>query len=475
MPVEARRGRPIAAVTLVLAAALQAQERTPAPGLAPYVSAAAPIVALQNARIVDGTGDPVREDYTVIVDGDRIAAVGPSASTPAPAGALVVDLAGHTILPGLVGLHEHTYFGGVKRLTQMGVSGPLLYLAFGVTTAMTAGSHLPYQELNLKRAVDAGVVPGPRLHITGPYLNGGPPRNAMSRNVATPDEVRGVIAYWAGEGATWFKFLGSVSREVLRAGIDEAHARGLRVTGHLCSVTFSEAAALGIDALQHGFITNSDYVPDKRPDVCPPENMRVQADVDVASPAVGASIRALVAQGTAVVSTLAVYETFVPERARLDPEALAMLDPDTRKEVEANHAGLATSGLVVPTRLLQKMMQWERAFVAAGGLLGAGCDPWGTGLLPGFGNLRNYELLVEAGFAPETAVRILTLNGARILGEEARLGSIAPGKRADLVVIHGDPMRVPADIYRVVTVFKDGLGYDARRLREAAKGRVGVD
>jgi hypothetical protein len=248
----------------------------------------------------------------------------------------------------------------------------------------------------------------------------------------------------------------------------------LRVTGHLCSVTFTEAAALGIDALQHGFITNSDYVPGKRPDACPPENMRIQADVDVNGEAVQNSIRAIVSSRAAVVSTLAVYETFMPDRARLEPRALELLDPETRKEVEANHAGLAQSGLTVPPRLLQKMMQWERAFVAAGGLLGAGSDPWGTGFLPGLGNLRNYELLVEAGFSPEQAIQIMTLNGARILGEDRRTGSIAPGKLADLVVIRGDPVRTPADIYNVVTVFKDGLGYDSARLRTAAKGRVGV-
>jgi imidazolonepropionase-like amidohydrolase len=112
--------------------------------------------------------------------------------------------------------------------------------------------------------------------------------------------------------------------------------------------------------------------------------------------------------------------------------------------------------------------------VAAGGLLAAGSDPWGTGFLPGFGNLRNYELLVQAGFSPEQAIGILTLNGAHILGEEARIGSIAPGKAADLVVIRGDPVATPSAIYDVTLVFRDGVGYDSARLREAARGKVGV-
>jgi hypothetical protein len=286
--------------------------------------------------------------------------------------------------------------------------------------------------------------------------------------------VSRIIDYWASEGATWVKFMGVGSRELLGTVIREAKARGLRVSGHLCSVTFTEAAALGIDALQHGFITNSDYVEGKQPDQCPPENMRVQADVDVESAEVQQSIREIVASGAAVVSTLGVYETFVPERAHLDTRAMELLAPDTRREVEANHAGIAEGRFVVPVRLLKKMMQWERAFVDAGGLLGAGSDPWGTGYLPGFGNLRNYEMLREAGFAAEEAVQVLTLNGARILGEDSRLGSVSVGKAADLVVIRGDPVAQPSEIYEVVTVFKDGVGYDSSRLRMAAKGKIGT-
>jgi hypothetical protein len=248
----------------------------------------------------------------------------------------------------------------------------------------------------------------------------------------------------------------------------------MRVTGHLCSVTFTEAAALGIDLLQHGFITNSDYVSGKELDLCPPDNMRVQADVDVNSADVQATIRTIVRHGTAVASTLAVYESFVPGHP-LDPRALDLLAPDTRVEVERINAGQAAAAFNVPRRLFEKMMAWERAFVAAGGLLGAGVDPWGTGIVPGLGDLRNYELLVQAGFPPEEAIQIMTLNGARILGEEQRVGSIEAGKRADLVVVRGDPISTPADIYTVVTVFKDGIGYNPAALRAAARGKVGLN
>jgi hypothetical protein len=471
------RTRPHALAALAIlfsTAALAAQDRPIPAGVARFVSTSARIVALTHVRVVDGTGQPARDDQTVVIRDDRIDAIGPSGTTPIPATARVLDLAGHTVIPGIVGLHQTPWFGGVRVSTPMAASAPL-YLAMGVTSAMTAGTGFAYDELNLKRSVDADLFPGPRFEITGPYLVGGPQRPTTGqRSVTSPEEVRRTVAYWASEGATWFKFLGSGTRAQLAAGIAEAHARGLKVTGHLCSVTFSEAAALGTDLLQHGFITNSDYVPNKQPDVCPPDNMRAQADVDVSSTAVQENIRQIVARRSAVASTLAVYETFIPERARLDSAAMEMLTPATRKEVEANHAALAQSAFTVPVRLLKKMMEWERAFVRAGGLLGAGCDPWGTGFLPGFGDLRNYELLVEAGFSPEESIQIMTLNGARILGKEREVGSLAPGKIADLVVIRGNPVATRRDIYGVVTVFKGGLGYDSAKLREFVKGKIGT-
>ena len=376
------------------------------------------------------------------------------------------------MIPGVVGLHEHTYFGGLGRTRPMD-AGAHLYLAFGVTTAMTAGSQLPDQEVELRRRIDAGEMPGPRLLTAGPYIIAGKRSNPGFRGVDSPEAARRFVDEWAGKGATWFKVMSGPS-DVLRWTIDAAHARGLRVTGHLCAVSFTEAAAMGIDALQHGFITNSEYVPGREPDVCPQGNQVAQADVDVGAPGVQESIRRIAASGTPVVSTLGVYETFVPGRP-LDPRALEMLAPSARREVEARHAELARAPFHVPERLLTKMMRWERDFVAAGGLLGAGSDPWGTGFLPGFGNLRNYELLVEAGFTPEQGIRILTLNGARILGEEARIGSIEPGKAADLVVIRGDPVRTPSQVYEVTTVFRDGVGYDSARLRDFARGRIGID
>src|SRR5439155_10395119 len=261
--------------------------------------------------------------------------------------------------------------------------------------------------------------------------------------------------------------------EVLGAAIDEAHRHKMRVTGHLCSVSFREAAALGIDNLEHGFITNSDYIPDKKPDLCPPDNMIHQADVDVDGDEVRATFRDLLARRVALTSTLSVYELFVPGRAKIPEGALDMLAPDVRDLVVAENRRLDTAkAFVVPPRLFQKMQRFELLFVRAGGLLAAGVDPWGNGSLPGFGDQRNYELLVEAGFTPVEAVQIVSANGARVLGEQDRYGTVSVGKRADLVVLDGDPVRVPSDIRKVALVFKDGLGFDPAALKAFARGKV---
>jgi hypothetical protein len=198
-------------------------------------------------------------------------------------------------------------------------------------------------------------------------------------------------------------------------------------------------------------------------------------NVDVRGPEVQATIRELLARKVSLTSTLSVYELFVRERARLDRRALALLAPDTRKEVEAEFSALgAGNGFAVPLALFEKMMAFDLMYHRAGGLVGAGVDPWGNGSLPGLGNLRNYEILVEAGFRPEEAVQVLTANGARILGEFDRYGSIEAGKLADLVVIRGDPVRRTEDIYEVEITFRSGVGYDSAKLVRAAQGQVGL-
>ncbi|HEX6091260.1 MAG TPA: amidohydrolase family protein [Gemmatimonadales bacterium] len=463
----------LGALIAVPAAAQNAAQLSPAAKR--FVSVDGAVVALEHVRVVDGTGKAPVDDQTVVIANGRIQSVGPAASAAVPAGATRLDLKGHTVLPGFVGLHDHTYYTTSQRGTQGNFTSPLLYLASGVTTIRTTGSYSPYHEINLKRTVDAGRLPGPRMHITGPYITGETGNGSMHQ-VMTPADARRVVAYWASEGATWLKFYTSVSRDVLRAAVDEAHKHGVKVTGHLCSVSFREAVDAGIDNLEHGLFVNTDYDPDKKPDVCPDGSRSKLESLDLNSEAVRATFREMLARKVPMTSTLAVYELFVPNRPPLEQRMLDAMSGEVKAEYLASRARLAEPGAsAISPEIFRKAQEYEVAFVRAGGLLGAGVDPTGNGgALPGYGDQRNYELLIEAGFTPVETVQIMSLNGARILGVDKDLGTVAAGKLADLIVINGDPIARPAEIRRVVTVFKDGVGYDSQRMIDAVRGLVGI-
>jgi len=439
-----------------------------------FVEVGEPVVALTGVQVVDGTGRPAASGQTILIRDGRIAAVDPDAEVDVPGGARVLALDGHTVVPGFVGLHDHTFYMTRGRRVQLNFSAPRLYLASGVTTIRTTGAFSPYSELNLKRSIQEGQEIGPRMFITGPYLSGA---GAMSQmfQVSTPEDARRVVAYWADEGVDWFKAYTRIGDEELAAAIDEAHRRGVRVTGHLCSVSFREAVAMGIDNIEHGFFTNSDYAPGKQPGVCPPNVRRSLLEVDLEGEEVAATIREMVEQGVAMTSTLPVYELAIPNRPPLEQRVLDMLAPGARDEYLQSRADVASRDDAPMAELFPKAQAFERMFVEAGGLLAAGVDPTGMGgALPGYGDQRNYELLLESGFSPEQVIRIMSLNGARVLGEDERFGSIEPGKLADLVVIDGDPVRREAEIRNVTLVFKEGVGYDAPALAESVRGLIGL-
>jgi imidazolonepropionase-like amidohydrolase len=441
------------------------------PGVLEYVIVAEPTFALTNVRVVDGTGAPPRNVQTVVVVDGRIRDVGPTGSVSVPAGAEILELSGHTVIPGIIGMHDHTDYAGARGRLTLSFSAPRMYLASGVTTIRTAGSLSPYTELNLKRSIEVGQVPGPRMHIAGPRLAEG----LANYSPTTEEQARRFVRYWAEEGATWIKAHARISRANLAAAIDEAHKQGIRFAGHLCSVTYSEAIDMGIDNLEHGVFVSSDFMPDKEPDVCPRGQRESLANLDVGGPAATALIRKAVDNGVALTSTLAVIEQLTPDRP-VEDRVLAIMAPEVREAFLLRHEVLQANSEGSPAGpVWRNVLAFEKAFVDAGGLLVAGVDPTGNGgAIPGFGDQRNFELLIEAGFTPVQAIEIMTANGARVLGEFDEVGSISPGKRADLVVIRGDPVSNPADIRNVSIVFKDGVGYDSAKLLESVLESVGA-
>jgi imidazolonepropionase-like amidohydrolase len=403
-----------------------------------------------------------------------------------PPHAKVVDLTGKTVIPGLVGMHEHLFYptpggssDGIPLYGEMAESAPRLYLASGVTTARTAGSLEPYTDLGLKKLIDAGQQPGPKLRITGPYIGDYAGVIPQLHTLEGPEDAARTVDYWAAEGATSFKAYMSIKSAELKAAIEHAHAHGLKITGHLCAVGFREAAALGIDNLEHGIFVDTEFYPDKKPDVCSAQEAEAHfaRSVEIDSAPVQEMIRDLVAHHVAITSTLAVLEASMPNRPPMAKQARAAkaLAPAAWADYLQQRGRIAEKNDPQDAAGLPKEMQFERAFVKAGGALLAGCDPTGIGgVLAGFGDQRNVELLVEAGFTPVEAIHIATQNGATFLGEEGSIGSVTPGKAADLVVLAGNPAANIEDIEKIETVFKDGVGYDPQKLLQSVQGEMGL-
>jgi imidazolonepropionase-like amidohydrolase len=458
-----------------------------------YVRVQAPKVVLTHVRVIDGTGRAAVDDQNLVIESGKITAIQPGADVAEEKDAKVLDLHGYTVMPGIVGMHNHLFYAARPNLDsqwhgdppalvpQMTFSAPRLYLAGGVTTMRTTGSVETYTDLNLRREIEAGHLPGPHIDVTGPYLEGSGSYFIQMHELKDADEARQFVDYWADRGVTSFKAYMNITRAELKAAIDEAHQRGIKVTGHLCSVTYKEAAELGIDDLEHGFFENTEFDPGKKPDVCSEGNGKPTLErLAPESAEAKELIDTLVKHHVAVTSTLPVFESGgMPGRPPLRQAMLDALSPQAREAYlyrRQRPASQQTSGSAPRdwTELIKRDMQLEHAFAMAGGLLLAGPDPTGNGgVVPGFGDQREIELLVEAGFSPVEAIKVATLNGAVYLGKQDQIGSVAVGKNADLVVMKGDPSTKISDVENIEIVFKDGVGYDSEKLLESVRGRYG--
>jgi imidazolonepropionase-like amidohydrolase len=483
--------RPLAGVLVALIGCIGvARTQDLADGIKPYVKYAAKRIVLTHVRVIDGTGKPAINDRNVTIEGGKIAAIAAGADVASSDGTTVIDLEGKTVLPGLVGMHDHMYYIARPNLDaaahsedpllvpQMTFSAPRLYLANGVTTIRTTGSVEGYADINLRDLIDAGQLIGPHMDVTAPYLQGKSPLFMQMYQLKDAADARRFVAHWADAGATSFKAYMHITRAELKAAIEEAHKRGLKVTGHLCSVTYPEAIEAGIDDLEHGFMVNTDLAKDKKPDECPLKETFAFIDhAEPDGPEAKALIEKLVAHKVAITSTMPVFENSLPNRPPLNPRAMDSLSAEARTAymyARNRAAGQPADAAARVTRNFQRGLAMEHAFAKAGGLLIAGCDPTGNGgTIPGFADLREVELLVEGGFTPVEAIRVATLNGAVYLGRDKTVGSLEPGKNADLFIVGGDPSTTIADIEHVELVFKDGVAFDSAKLLESVKGRYG--
>jgi imidazolonepropionase-like amidohydrolase len=477
-------------VLLLASLTVYGQTRELSKAVQEFVRSNAAKIVLAHVRIIDGTGAPAVEDQNVVIEGGKITAIQNGADVPTDKNTAVLDLHGYTVMPGIVGMHDHLFyivrpnldsrrhFDDPVLVTQMTFSAPRLYLANGVTTMRTTGSVEPYADLNLKRDIDAGKLPGPHLDVTGPYLEGAESYFLQMPHLTSPDDARQTVEYWADRGVTSFKAYMNITRAELKAAIDAAHKRGIKVTGHLCSVTYKEAAELGIDDLEHGFFVNTQLDSNKKPDACSQsEGDETLARMAPDTPEAKDLINTLISHHVAITSTLPVFEGDLGGgRPPLRQQALEAMSPQSREDffLLRQRPASASAPKIDPAMLWKHDLELERAFVAAGGLLLAGPDPTGRGdVLPGFGDQREIELLVEGGFSPVEAIKVATLNGAVYMGKDKQIGSIAAGKNADLVVVKGDPSKQISDVENVEIVFKDGVGYDSRKLLDSVRGRYG--
>src|SRR4029434_7008060 len=269
-------------------------------------------------------------------------------------------------------------------------------MALGVTPIRTTGSVAPFTDLEIKKLIDAGRMIGPKMHITAPYLEGRGSFNPLMHTLTGPDDARRMVNYWADLGATSFKAYMNISRAELRAAVEEAHKRGLKVTGHLCSIGYKEAAETGIDNLEHGLFADSEFVPNKEPDKCPQGVSNSLRQLDINGPAAQELIQTLITKNVAVTSTLPVFEAggaplaqtgIGASSALLNQRVLNVMSTDARVRYLQARARVSPETNYIA--LLRKVMEFERAFVQAGGLLIAGLDPTGNGgIVAGFGDLR---------------------------------------------------------------------------------------
>lgn len=433
--------------------------------LVPYVKYHEGLMAFTNVTLIDGTGKSIKQNQTLIIENGIFKEMGNHTDIKIPQNAKTINLKGKTIIPGIVGMHNHLH---IPRFPDVGDIAAKLYLAAGVTTIQTCGATSTSREIELSKAIKQGKQIGPEIIPSAPFITG---KGGNSNMIIPRNEqhLRDTMQYYINQGVRWFKVYRNTSPTDLKIIIDKAHENNCKVRGHLCSITFEEATKQGIDCIEHGLNSASDFRNNKDYGLCNGGHEYMDKLI-VNSPQVQALQQLMINNNVILTSTLSIYEASIPNRAYADARALKAMSPfllnqykDRRTDFDKNIYD------TIRNNRLKRIMLFEYQYYKMGGLLCAGVDA-GRHVLPGFGDQRNYELLLEAGFSTQEAIQIMTGNGARAL-ERSDIGIIQVGKRADFVILNGNLEIDVTSIKNMETVFKNGIGYNPELILETVQGQ----
>jgi imidazolonepropionase-like amidohydrolase len=451
--------------TVLLAQPALAARPSLAPETMKFVSVSEPVVAITNVKVVDGTGAAPRTGQTIVLSDGVITALGPAASTQVPAGAKVIDGKGKTVIPGLIHMHEHLFYTILqgKSYSYNAETFTKLYLSGGVTSMRTAGSMHFAGDMHVRDSINAGLQPGPWINTTAPYINA-PGVFPQLMGIKNPEEAVAAVNFYGDQGGMSYKAYMQITRAELGAAIEAAHKRKLKITGHLCAVTIREAADLGIDNFEHGMDAASDLKPGKEPDKCP------NTPSDYSDPKkIDDLMDYVIAKKVAMTSNIALADT---DREQYGLDVLA---PNVAAMFFENRKAPLRKPTDPPNERLTRQIGYDKKFMEKGGLLMIGTDPTGSGgVVPGFSNIHEIELRVEGGMKFEDVIKASTMNAATYEGRADKVGSLAVGKQADVVLINGDPAVKPREMRNIEVVFKEGYGYDPKRLIDAVRGKAGL-
>lgn len=420
-----------------------------------------PVGALvfRNANMFDAEHATMIPHTTVVIAGNRIQSVGPDLSAAIPPGAEIIDAAGKALLPGLWDMHVHI---------SPGEDG-MLHIAAGVTTARDMGNDTT-TVLSLKKQFDEGRQIGPRLVLAGLIDSPGPFQVPIGVLASTETEARAAVKRYAELGFEQIKIYSSVKPELVPTIIEEAHRRGLRVSGHVPAfMTAEQVVRLGFDEVQHANFLMLNFIDSVKDTRGMSRFTAVASDaakLDFTSPRVRSFIALLKDTRTVSDPTLGAFEDiFVARAGSVSPRLAAVAD----RLPSQVRRGLFGGGLPIPPGMDQRyrdsyaaMLRMVDELYKSGVTIVAGTDGW-----PGFGLHRELELYVKAGIPPVRVLRIATLGAARVMKHDDERGSISPGKLADVILVRGDPSTNISDIRKVEIVVRNGVMFRSAEVYRA--------